>query len=206
MFRSLVILSAVMPLAVMDLFRETGAYLRGHFRLTSGLHSGEYLQCAKVLSVPSYAEQLGARLATEIRILTKNETIGVVVSPALGGVIIGHEVARSLNVRSLFAERDGTTKAMTLRRGFEIKPSEQAVVIEDVITTGGSTQEVIRMLVGAGAKVLAAASIIDRSGGHAEVGVPRVALETMHPVTFEPEDCPFCKEGQPLIKPGSRPL
>ncbi len=189
----------------MDLFLETGAYLRGHFRLTSGLHSGEYLQCAKVLSVPPYAERLGVQLATKLRSLIENVPVSAVVSPAMGGIIIGHEVARALNVRSLFTERDGATREMTLRRGFTIEPGELAVVIEDVITTGGSTSEVIRTLTNAGAKVVAGGSIIDRSGGQADVGVPRVALETMHPVTFEPENCPFCKEGQPVIKPGSRP-
>jgi orotate phosphoribosyltransferase len=192
----------------MDLFLETGAYLRGHFRLTSGLHSGEYLQCAKVLAVPRYAERLGRELAEKLPPLIKESQNGkpvdLVVAPAMGGIIIGHEVARSLQTRSLFTERDAATNEMTLRRGFEVKPGERAVVIEDVITTGGSTAEVIRVLEGAGVVVLAAGSIIDRSGGKADVGVPRVALETLHPVTYSPEDCPLCREGQPVVKPGSR--
>ncbi len=129
----------------MDLFEETGAYLRGHFRLTSGLHSGEYLQCAKVLAFPHYAERLGSELANKIQSLIGGAALNVVVAPAMGGIIIGHEVARALNVRSLFTERDAASNEMTLRRGFEVKPGEHAIVIEDVITTGGSTKEVIRL-------------------------------------------------------------
>src|ERR1700761_7254294 len=118
----------------MDLFEETGAYLRGHFRLTSGLHSGEYLQCAKVLSVPRYAERLGHDLAESLRPLLGAKVPDVVVSPAMGGIVIGHEVARALNTRALFTERDAATNEMTLRRGFSIRPGERAVVIEDVVT------------------------------------------------------------------------
>ena len=188
----------------MDLFTATGAYLRGHFRLTSGLHSGEYLQCAKVLAVPSYAERLGQGLAARLQPLIKDNSLDLVVAPAMGGIIIGHEVARALNTRSLFTERDAATNEMTLRRGFEVKPGERAVVIEDVVTTGGSTREVIRLLESAGVSVVAAGSIIDRSGGKADLGVPRVALETLNPVAYNPEDCPLCQEGQPIVTPGSR--
>ena len=198
------ILAADMGNSVMDLFEETGAYLRGHFRLTSGLHSGEYLQCAKVLAHPAYAERLGQDLAKEIRILNGNDTVDVVVSPAIGGIIIGHEVARALNARSLFTERDAATNEMTLRRGFEIRPGEFAVVIEDVITTGGSTKEVVQLARAAGARITAAASIIDRSGGRADVGAPRVSLEILHPVNYQPEECPLCQQGVPIAKPGSR--
>jgi orotate phosphoribosyltransferase len=188
----------------MELFRSTGAYLQGHFRLTSGLHSAEYLQCALVLQHPSAAEDLGRQLAAQIRALTP-EPIGVVVSPALGGLIIGHEVARALGTRFLFTERDPETRKMSLRRGFSVAPSETAVVIEDVITTGGSTLDVVEVLQGLGAKVLAAGSIIDRSGGHADVGVPRVALATMQVAAHYPEQCPMCALGIPAVKPGSRP-
>ena len=188
----------------MDLFVETGAYLRGHFRLTSGLHSAEYLQCAKVLAVPAYAARLGQDLATYLEPLLRGRSVDAVVSPAMGGIIIGHEVARSWNTRSLFTERDTGSNEMTLRRGFEIHPGERTVVIEDVITTGGSTKEVIRLLEGAGAEVLAAGSIIDRSGGKVDLGVPRAALETLHPLTYSPDECPLCREGQPIAKPGSR--
>jgi orotate phosphoribosyltransferase len=186
------------------LFEETGAYLHGHFRLTSGMHSGEYLQCAKVLAHPEYAERLGRALGEKIRALAGDAAIDVVVSPAMGGIIIGHEVARALGTRALFTERDAATNAMTLRRGFEIGAGETAVVIEDVITTGGSTKEVVHAIAAAGATVLAAGSIIDRSGGRAEVGVPRVALETLEAVAYQPEECPLCREGLPLVKPGSR--
>jgi len=188
----------------MALFEETGAYLHGHFRLTSGLHSGEYLQCAKVLAHPQYAERLGRSLSEKINSLLDGAAIDVVVSPAMGGIVIGHEVARALGARSLFTERDAATNAMMLRRGFEILPSEKAVVIEDVITTGGSTREVADTVSAAGAKVLAAGSIIDRSGGRADVGVPRVALETLEAIAYQPEECPLCRQGLPLVKPGSR--
>ena len=188
----------------MALFEETGAYLHGHFRLTSGLHSGEYLQCAKVLAHPQYAERLGRALSEKINSLLDGAAIDVVVSPAMGGIVIGHEVARALGARSLFTERDAATNAMMLRRGFEILPSEKAVVIEDVITTGGSTREVADSVSAAGAKVLAAGSIIDRSGGRADVGVPRVALETLEAIAYQPEECPLCRQGLPLVKPGSR--
>ena len=193
-----------MASSVMDLFEETGAYLRGHFRLTSGLHSGEYLQCAKVLAIPAYAERLGRDLAARLESLTKGRPVDVVVAPAIGGIVIGHEVARAFGARSLFTERDAATNGMTLRRGFEVAPGERAVVIEDVVTTGGSTQEVVRVLQGAGAEVLGAGSIIDRSGGRAEVGVPRVALQVLDAVAYAPDSCPLCKAGAPVVKPGSR--
>lgn len=190
------------PMGVLDLFRSTGAYLTGHFRLTSGLHSPEYLQCALVLQHPRHAEELGRKLAQRLEQMMWPEVISVVASPAIGGLIIGHEVARALNVRFIFAEREAGK--MTLRRGFEIVPGDNAVVVEDVITTGGSTREVVEALQERGANVLAAGSIIDRSGGVAEVGVPRVALETLQVTTYSPESCPLCAQGIPVVKPGSR--
>ena len=192
------------PESILDTFRQTGAYLNGHFRLTSGLHSPEYLQCALVLQHPTHAERLGGRLATELRSMAGTQSIGVVVSPAMGGLIIGHEVARALGTRFLFTERDPASGKMTLRRGFALKPNETAVVVEDVITTGGSTREVIDILKAAGAQPLAAGSIIDRSGGKADVGAPRVALATLDVVSYQPEDCPLCRQGLPVSKPGSR--
>ena len=189
---------------VIALFEETGAYLHGHFRLTSGLHSNEYLQCAKVLCMPAHAERLGQELAKQVSGLLAGVTPQVVVAPAMGGIIIGHEVARALGVRSLFTERDIDSGSMVLRRGFEFEPGETVVVIEDVITTGGSTKEVIRVVEATGAKVVAAGSIIDRSGGRAEVGVPRVALETLKAVAYQPEECPLCAQHVPVVKPGSR--
>src|ERR1700683_268228 len=151
---------------VLDLFRSTGAYLNGHFRLTSGLHSPEYLQCALVLQHPPHAAELGILLADEIRKLVP-EPVGLVVSPALGGLIIGHEVARALGARFIFTERD-ENKKMALRRGFAVSPGEAALVVEDVITTGGSTRDVVEVLRAAGAHPLAAGSIVDRSGGRAD--------------------------------------
>ena len=190
--------------SILELFRSTGAYLQGHFRLTSGLHSSEYLQCALVLQHPAAAEKLGRLLAAELRSLAGGK-IDLVVSPALGGVIIGHEAARALGTRFLFTERDSATGKMTLRRGFTAGAGETAVVVEDVITTGGSTRDVVEALRAAGAKVAAAGSIIDRSGGQAGVGVPRVALATLQVVAHHPEGCPLCARGIPVLKPGSRP-
>ena len=191
--------------SILELFRATGAYLQGHFRLTSGLHSAEYLQCALVLQHPAAAEKLGRLLCDELRKVAP-EPITVVGAPALGGLIIGHEVARALGARFVFTERDAATKRMNLRRGFTVAPDETAVVVEDVITTGGSTHDVVEVLGELGARVVAAASIIDRSGGHADVGVPRVALATMQVAAHYPEECPLCQRGIPLVKPGSRPI
>ena len=188
----------------LDIFNRTGAYLRGHFRLTSGMHSPEYLQCALVLQNPSYAEYLGRYLAERLQEVAPGATARLVAAPAMGGLIIGHEVARALGTRFIFTERDASGK-MTLRRGFEVQPGENAVVIEDVVTTGGSTREVIEILRRAGANVIAAGSIIDRSGGAADLGVPRVALATLQVTAYEESDCPLCREGVPVVKPGSRP-
>jgi len=191
-------------LDTLSLYEQTGAYLRGHFRLSSGLHSPEYLQSAKVLAYPAHAETLGRELAGQLRELLHGVVPDVVVSPAVGGLIIGHEVARALDARHIFTERDGETNRMTLRRGFAVKPGETAVIIEDVITTGGSTKEVVELLKAEGATVLGAGSIMDRSGGKADVGVPRVALKTLEVVAYDPADCPLCREGIPVVKPGSR--
>jgi orotate phosphoribosyltransferase len=190
--------------SILSLFRSTGAYLQGHFRLTSGLHSSAYLQCARVLQYPAEAERLGQMLAAQIA-PAAGEKIDVVASPAIGGLAIGHEVARALGTRFIFTERDAASGKMVFRRGFAVKPGETAVVIEDVITTGGSTRDVVVALCEAGARVLAAGSIIDRSGGQADVSVPRVALATLHVATHKPEECPLCQLGLPIEKPGSRP-
>jgi orotate phosphoribosyltransferase len=189
-------------LPVLDLFRATGAYLTGHFLLTSGLHSPEYLQCALVLQHPQHAERFGRALAVVLQPFLKDGA-DLAIAPALGGLIIGHEVARALGVRFLFAERDAQG-TMTLRRGFSLAAGERVVVVEDVVTTGGSTREVVNLVQASGAMVLAAGSIIDRSGGVAEVGAPRVALATLQAVTYEPDQCPLCRQGSPAVKPGSR--
>lgn len=187
---------------ILDLFTDTGAYLSGHFRLTSGLHSSEYLQCAKVLQWPQHAESLGQQLAAKVRELS-SEAPTVVVAPAMGGLIIGHEVARQFGVRFLFTERDPEGR-MTLRRGFALEPGEKVVIIEDVITTGGSTLEVVELVRAAGAVPLAAGSIVDRSGGTANVSIPRAALLTLTVQSYPPDFCPLCAQGLPVIKPGSR--
>jgi len=183
--------------STLETFREAGAYLNGHFRLTSGLHSSEYLQSALVLQHPVFAERLGRSLAES---MPKGQ---VVASPALGGLIIGHEVARAMGARFVFTERDPAGK-MVLRRGFSLDPQETVVVVEDVVTTGGSTREVIELVQASGSKVLGVGSIIDRSGGKVDLGVPRVALATLNAVAWTPEECPLCKQGLPVVKPGSR--
>ena len=190
--------------SILHIFEQTGAYLRGHFRLTSGLHSPEYLQCALVLQHPHYAEELGRALGAKLAELCGAAEVDVVASPAIGGLIIGHEVARALGARFVFTERDASGK-MTLRRGFQVTPGETAVLVEDVVTTGGSSREVIEVLRGAGANVTGAGAIIDRSGGAAELGAPLVALATLHVVSYPTEFCPLCAQGIPVSKPGSRP-
>src|SRR4051812_10039951 len=183
---------------VLDRFRRVGALLEGHFRLTSGLHSPGYLQCALVLQHPADAEACGAAIAAQVRALA----VQTVLSPALGGIVIGQEVGRALGVRAIFAERqDG---ALTLRRGFALSPGERVLVVEDVVTTGGSTRETIDVARAAGAEVVAAASIIDRSGGTQQLDVPYYALATIALPTYEPAQCPMCAHGLPVTKPGSR--
>jgi orotate phosphoribosyltransferase len=185
--------------ALLDLYRRSGALLEGHFRLTSGLHSPGYLQCALVLQHPQHAEALGRSIAD----LTRELRPTIVLSPALGGVVIGQEVGRALGVRAIFAERqDG---ALTLRRGFIIGESDRVLVVEDVVTTGGSTRETMQVARAAGGQVVGAASIVNR-GRDVELGVPYVSLVTIDLPTFEPDRCPLCAQGMPVVKPGSRPL
>ena len=183
---------------VINQFRETGALLEGHFQLTSGLHSTVYLQCARVLQFPEKAAAFAEAIARQFR----GQGIELVASPAIGGIVIGHEVARALGARFIWTEREAGQ--MTLRRGFAVAPGEKTLVVEDVITTGGSTRETIDALIAAGADVVGAASIIDRSAGVAEVGVPRVALASLMVASVEAADCDACKLGEPVVKPGSR--
>ena len=183
---------------VINQFRETGALLEGHFQLTSGLHSTVYLQCARVLEFPEKAAAFAEAIARQFR----GQGIELVASPAIGGIVIGHEVARALGARFIWTEREAGQ--MTLRRGFTVAPGEKTLVVEDVITTGGSTRETIDALIAAGADVVGAASIIDRSAGVAEVGVPRVALASLMVASVEAADCDACKLGEPVVKPGSR--
>jgi orotate phosphoribosyltransferase len=185
---------------LLDLFRRSGALLDGHFRLSSGLHSTGYLQCALVLSQPADAEALGTAIADRVRTLRPT----VVLSPALGGVIIGQEVGRALRVRAIFAERqDG---ALTLRRGFVIAENDRVLVVEDVLTTGLSTRETIKVAEAAGGHVVGVASIVDRSGGTARFDVPCESLLAVDLPTYQPDACPLCAQGLPVVKPGSRPV
>jgi orotate phosphoribosyltransferase len=183
---------------VIDQFRATGALLEGHFQLSSGLHSTVYLQCALVLQFPERAQGFGRALAD----VFQGQGIQLVASPAIGGIVIGHEVARALGARFIWTERDAGE--MALRRGFTITPGEKTLIVEDVITTGGSTRETIEAVRRAGADVVGAASIIDRSGGSADVGVPLASLASLRVLSVESSECDACKLGEPVVKPGSR--
>ena len=186
----------------LDVFLRKGAVLEGHFLLTSGLHSPRYVQCARVLTDPALATRLGEALAALLRPLLGREAPGAVVAPALGGILVAHEVARALGCRALFTERqDG---AMTLRRGFALEAGEPVVVVEDAITTGGSTREVIDAVRGLGARVTAVGSLIDRSAG-LDLGVPHRSLVRLEVPTWKQEACPLCASGSRPEKPGSRP-
>jgi len=183
---------------VLDLFLQSRALLEGHFLLTSGLHSPHYFQCAKVLQYPKNAE----KLCTEIADRFKAFKIDVVISPAIGGIVVGQEVARLLGAKSIFAERkDGV---MTLRRGFDLKQNEKVLVAEDVVTTGGSVKEVIELVENSGADLIGVGYIVDRSNGKISFGIEQFAVLQMDVVTYEPDKCPLCKQGVPIMKPGSR--
>jgi orotate phosphoribosyltransferase len=183
---------------VIDSFKTSGALLDGHFILSSGLHSAAYLQCAIALQRPTVAAEFGAAIAEQFA----RVEIETVASPAIGGLVIGYEVARQLGTRFIWTERE--EGKMTLRRGFSVQPGERVLVVEDVITTGGSTRETIEALREHGAEIVGAASIIDRSGGQADVGVPRVSLATLNVPAVDPLACELCKRGEPATKPGSR--
>lgn len=183
---------------ILDHFRDTNALLEGHFILSSGLHSAKYLQCALALQYPSDAAKFGKAIAEKF----SNQLFDTVASPAIGGLVIGYAVAQALNVRFIWTERQ--EGIMTVRRGFSVKENEKILVVEDVITTGGSTRECIEALEKLGGKVTAAASIIDRSGGAADVGVPRIALTTLEVPSYNSENCPMCANGEIAVKPGSR--
>jgi orotate phosphoribosyltransferase len=185
---------------VIEKFKTAGALLEGHFILSSGLHSQVYLQCARALESTASAAEFGAALAEHF----KDQQIETVASPAIGGIVIGYEVARQLGARFIWTEREAGR--MTLRRGFQVRAGERVLVVEDVITTGGSTRETIDALAEAGASVVAAASIIDRSGGRADVGVPRVSLAMLDVLSVDASDCELCRRGERAIKPGSRLL
>jgi orotate phosphoribosyltransferase len=185
---------------VLDIYRKTGALLTGHFLLSSGLHSDRYLQSALVLQQPDIATRLCAALAVHL----KDQKVEAVIAPALGGVFVSHETARALGVRALFAER--VNGELTLRRGFTINTGERVLVVEDVITTGKSIRETIDVVKKAGGTVIAAASLVDRSGGKAELGVPYRSLVTLDVPSYAADACPMCKAGSAPVKPGSRGL
>ena len=187
-------------MGILDQFKETNALLEGHFVLSSGLHSSKYLQCALALQHPADAERFGEMIAGNFT----GDAIDTVASPAIGGLVIGFATARALGVRFIWTERENGM--MTLRRGFSVKEGERILVVEDVITTGGSTRECIDALEKHGATVVAAASIIDRSNGTADVGVTLVSLVSLDVPSYTPEECPLCAAGTEALKPGSRKL
>jgi len=183
-----------------SIFKKTEALLNGHFRLTSGRHSKVYFQCAKVLQYPEYNQLICTVIADHF----KKENIDTVIAPAIGGIVVGQEVARQLNKRFVFAERE--TEKMTLRRGFSLAEGEKVLVCEDVVTTGGSVFEVIEIVKQSGALPVGVGFIVDRSNGKVQFGVPQKSAVTLEAISFLPEECPLCKENVPVIKPGSRKI
>ncbi len=185
---------------IFEIFQKTGALLNGHFLLTSGRHSNVYFQCAKVLQHPEYNEKVCSIIADYF----KDYEIDTVISPAIGGIVVGQEVARQLNKRSIFAERED--KALTLRRGFALKEGEKVLVCEDVVTTGGSVFEVIDIVKNSGAQVVGVGFIVDRSNGKVNFGCPQVSTMKIDAVSFQPDECELCKQNIPVVKPGSRKM
>jgi orotate phosphoribosyltransferase len=181
----------------LDILEKAGVMQSGHFKLTSGKHSDRYMQCARLFETPAYSEALCRDLAERFR-----GEVDVVAGPAIGGIIMAYEVARALGVRNIFAERENG--AMTLRRGFFVKPGERALIVEDVVTTGGSVKEVAALLAQMGAQIVGVGAIVDRSGGKAGFGCRFEAAAAVALSTYEPDDCPLCAQGIPVHKPGSR--
>ena len=191
---------ALKPDEILKIFKETEALLEGHFILTSGLHSQTYFQCAQVFQYPWHGETLCRDIADHF----KDDKIDVVVSPAVGGLVFGQEIARLLQVRAIFAER--VESKMTFRRGFHVHPGERVLLAEDVTTTGGSVKEVMNALHDLGAEIVAVTAVVDRSGGKAQFSVPYFSLFQMDVINYNPADCPLCREGSTAVKPGSRDL
>jgi len=189
------------PDELLRLAREQGALLEGHFLLSSGLHSPSYFQCARLLERPDVASRLGSALAAGI----DADSVDLAIAPALGGILVAHEVARALDVRALFAERDPGSGALTLRRGFVMGKGERALVLEDVVTTGRSLLETMEVVRSNGGRVVATGALVDRSGGKPDWGVPFHALTRLDFPTYEASSCPLCQAGSAPVKPGSRP-
>jgi orotate phosphoribosyltransferase len=183
---------------VLQIFKDSGALLDGHFLLTSGRHSNQYMQCAKVLQYPHHAARLGTELAQSF----ENKSVDVVIGPAMGGILVAHEVGKALGTKAIFTERENG--AMRLRRGFELQPGEKVLVVEDVITTGGSVREVLEVVRAYGAVPIGVGVLVNRSGGNVDFGTPLTALLELKIESYEAENCPLCKTGIPAIKPGSR--
>jgi len=185
---------------VLQLLRATGAVLEGHFMLTSGLHSGGYVQSAQALQYPQHAETLGGWIADSFH----GTAVDVVISPAVGGIVIGQEVARALRVRAIFGEREGGV--MTLRRGFEVAAGERVLVVEDVTTTGGSVREIMQVAQERQGRIVGVGAILNRSAGQIDLGVPLHALALLQIQNYPPDTCPLCQQGSQPVKPGSRQL
>lgn len=185
---------------VLQLLRATGAILEGHFILTSGMHSGGYVQSARALQYPQHAETLGRWIADSFH----GTAVDVVISPAIGGIVIGQEVARALGVRAIFGEREGGV--MALRRGFEVAPGERVLVIEDVTTTGGSVREIMHLVQQRQGQIVGVGAILNRSPGQIDLGVPLHTLALLQIQNYQPDACPLCRQGSQAVKPGSRQL
>lgn len=183
---------------VLKVFTDAGALLEGHFRLTSGRHSNQYMQCAQVLKFPEYAEKLCKDMAEKF----SDQKVDLVVGPAMGGIIVSYEVARALGVPSIFCERE--QGEMKLRRGFTIEPGTKVLVVEDVVTTGGSVKEVMTVIQKLGGNIVGVGVLVDRSNGKVDFGVPLQAELSMDIQSWEADECPLCKDGRPIVKPGSR--
>lgn len=185
---------------IYDIFLQTEALLQGHFLLTSGRHSNKYFQCAKVLQFPEYTKQICSKIVDRF----KDFEIDTVIAPAIGGIVVGQEIARQLNKRSIFAERE--EKKLALRRGFSLSKGEKVLVCEDVVTTGGSVFEVIDIVKNSGAEVAGVGFIVDRSNGKVNFGYPQFSAMKMEVISYPPEECKLCNEGLELVKPGSRKI
>ncbi|MDP3058868.1 MAG: orotate phosphoribosyltransferase [bacterium] len=183
---------------ILEILKSSGTFLEGHFRLTSGLHSALYVEKFRVLEHPKYTDLLCGEIARRF----ENENITVVIGPAIGGVIIAYAVARALDVRSIFCERE--EGKLTLRRGFVITPEDRVLVVEDIVTTGGSVKEVLQVVEKSGATIVGIGLLVDRSNGDVDLGYRTEALLTMRVTTYQPDNCPLCQQGVPIVKPGSR--